>query len=272
MEKAITIEHLTVARGKKTILHDLNLSFAKEQLISVIGPNGCGKSTLLKAINGTMPKAEGHIFIGSKEVGTFSRKELARQMAILTQHHLTPDNLSVRELVRMGRFPYRKFYRPLTKEDQLYVEKAIHAVRLTALAGENVQQLSGGEQQRAWLAVLLAQRSPILLLDEPTTYLDIRHQLHLLKVLQHLKEKLHLTLLVVMHDMNQAFQYSDQIVLMKEGRVLASGTPEEVITPAWMKEAFGVRVEIVKLADGRRAVVPTGMYEEDEDHLYHKRR
>lgn len=260
MTAAITIEHLTVRRGQKTILQDLNLTLEKEKIIAIIGPNGCGKSTLLKAISGMLPKAEGKIFIGQQEVETFSRKNLARQMAILTQHHLTPDNMTVRELVRMGRFPYRKFYRPLTKEDNVYVEKAIHAVRLLDLADENVSYLSGGEQQRAWLAVLLAQRSPILLLDEPTTYLDIRHQLHLLKVLHHIKEKLHLTLLIVMHDMNQAFQYSDHIVLMKEGRIVQAGTPGEVITPKQMKEVFGVRVEIVPLSDGRQAVVPTGMY------------
>ena len=184
MEAAIRVEHLSVAIGKKEILHDIHMEIPKGGIISIIGPNGCGKSTLLKAMSRMLQPKEGHVYVYGKDIRSFGRKELARQIAVLPQIHQAPNDVTVEDLVQMGRFPYRTLYRSFSAEDARYVDKALYAVQMHTRKNELVQHLSGGEQQRVWLAVLLAQRSSILFLDEPTTYLDIQHQLRMMK-LQH---------------------------------------------------------------------------------------
>ena len=178
---AITIKNLVVERGGKTILHDMTASLSKGNITAVIGPNGCGKSTFLKAVNCMIPIAGGSIELSGRDVHSFSRKALSREIAFLTQSHDLPNDVPVADLVAMGRFPYRRLLSPLTKDDRDAVARAIDAVGLAGYEKRAMQHLSGGEQQRAWLAVLLAQDAPILLLDEPTTYLDVRHQLRIFK-------------------------------------------------------------------------------------------
>ena len=259
MDYAVSAEHLSLSLGGRDILRDVTLSIETGSITAVVGPNGCGKSTLLKTMSRMLRPDKGTITIFGRDITSFSRRELARHIAVLPQLHQAPDDMTVRELARMGRFPYRTFYRPASPKDELYVEKALHAVRLEDKADAVVQQLSGGEQQRVWLAMLLAQRSSILYLDEPTTYLDMRHQLHMMRLLNHVNEKLGLTIVVVLHDMNQALQYTQQAIVMKDGEIVCTGRTADVLTPDLMRRVFGVQAELVQMSDGRRALIPLGL-------------
>ncbi|MCF0152222.1 ABC transporter ATP-binding protein [Megasphaera sp.] len=256
MADAITVQHLVVRRGRRTILHDFSAALPKGKVTAIIGPNGCGKSTFLKAVNCLIPAAGGSICLGSRDVHDFSRKALSREMAFLSQTHDLPPDVTVRDLVGMGRYPYRHLWSGRSREDREAVEKAIQAVGLEACAGIVMQHLSGGEQQRAWLAVLLAQDAPILLLDEPTTYLDVHHQLRILDLLRRINERWQKTIVVVLHDMNQAWQYADEVVIMKDGRLVCAGPPQDVLTPERLWDVFAVHVDIVTTSDGQSAIVP----------------
>ena len=255
MADAITVQHLVVRRGRRTILHDFSVALPKGKVTAIIGPNGCGKSTFLKAVNCMIPAASGSIRLGQREVHDFSRKALSRKMAFLTQSHDVPPDVTVRDLVGMGRFPYRRLWSGRSREDWDAVDRAIQAVGLEAYAGEVMQHLSGGEQQRAWLAVLLAQDASILLLDEPTTYLDVHHQLRILDLLRRINEGWQKTIVVVLHDMNQAWQYADEVVIMKDGALVCTGPPQVVLTPERLWDVFSVRTDIVTTSDGRSAIV-----------------
>lgn len=259
METAISVQHLFLSLGRRRILRDITFSIEKGSIVAIVGPNGCGKSTLLKAMCRMLRPDSGDIFLCGRELASFSRRELARRIAVLPQLHQAPDDMTVRELVSLGRFPYRTFYKVSSAKDDLYVAKAMHAVRLEDKADALVRQLSGGEQQRVWLAMLLAQRSPVLFLDEPTTYLDMRHQLHMMRLLRHVNEKLGLTIVVVLHDMNQALQYTRQAIVMKDGAVVCAGRTAEVLTPELMRRVFGVDAELVQTRNGQTALIPLGL-------------
>lgn len=272
MEYAIEIARLSVTLGKKNILHDLTLSIPKGQITAIIGPNGCGKSTLLRAMCRILTPQEGTVTIHGRDMTSLGRKSLARHIAILPQLHHTPDDITVRELVQMGRFPYRSLYRTTSQEDKKYVDKALYAVRLDTRADELMQHLSGGEQQRAWLALLLAQRASILCLDEPTTYLDIHHQVRMMRLLRHINEKTKLTIVIVLHDMNQALRYADHVIAMNDGAVYAAGVPQEVITPPLVRRLFHVEADVVTTRDGKTALIPIGLDEEGQHgNLRHKK-
>lgn len=259
MDAAITAANVTLSRQGREILHDISFSLSKGTILSVIGPNGCGKSTLLKGLTRMLPLDHGHITIHGKDIEHLSRRQLAQEMAVLTQFHTAPPDVTVQELVRLGRFPYQRLYTKWTAQDSYYVKRAMESTQLIQYADVPIQQLSGGEQQRVWLAVLLAQRSPILLLDEPTTYLDIRHQLYMMKLLRHCQEKLGLTIVIVMHDMNQALRYTDEVLVMKDGRVVRQGIPRDVITPDLVAKVFGVRTELTMTTDGIPSLVTLDM-------------
>lgn len=255
MADAITVRNLVVRRGQRTILHDFSVALPQGKVTAIIGPNGCGKSTFLKAVNCMIPLASGSICLGHRDVHTFSRKALSREMAFLTQTHDVPPDVTVWDLVAMGRFPYRRLWSGQNRADRDAIAQAIQAVGLEAYAGDAMQHLSGGEQQRAWLAVLLAQDAPILLLDEPTTYLDIHHQLRILDLLRRINERWQKTIVVVLHDMNQAWQYADEVVIMKDGGLVCTGPPQAVLTPERLWDVFSVHVDIVTTSDGRSAIV-----------------
>lgn len=256
METAISVRHLCLSLGHKEILRDISLSVERGSIVAVAGPNGCGKSTLLKAMCRMIRPDRGEITVCGRNISSFSRRELARHIAVLPQLHQAPDDMTVRELVSLGRFPYRNIFNLTSPKDERYVEKAMHAVHLEDKADAVVRYMSGGEQQRVWLAMLLAQRSPILFMDEPTTYLDMRHQLHMMHLLKHINEKLGLTIVVVLHDMNQALQYTQQAIVMKEGAVVCSGRTADVLTPALMRRVFGVDAELIRTKNGRTALIP----------------
>ncbi len=256
MAYAVEANHLFVSVRRRLILRDVTCRIKKGDMVSVIGPNGSGKSTLLRALSRMIVPDKGSIKVFGRPIRSFSRKKLAQHIAVLPQMHQAPDDLTVSELVSMGRFPYRRFYTASSPEDALFVEQAIRAVHLEPYRDIPVKMLSGGEQQQAWLAMLLAQRSPVLFLDEPTTYLDMSHQLHMMKLLQHINKKLGLTIVIVLHDMNQALRYTHRTVVMKDGAVIRAGDAGEVITPACMKNVFGVEMEMIRTAQGRKILVP----------------
>lgn len=273
METAIQVDHLSVAIGKKEILRDIHIDIPKGRMVSIIGPNGCGKSTLLKTMSRMIQPKAGNVYIHGNDIRSFGRKELARQIAVLPQLHQAPGDVTVEDLVQMGRFSYRSMYRSFSADDARYVDKALYAVQMHTRKDELMQHLSGGEQQRVWLAVLLAQRSPILFLDEPTTYLDIHHQLRMMKLLGHINEKLGLTIVIVLHDMNQALQYTQYVIAMNEGRIVAAGQPQNVITPQLLRSVFHVQADIVTTKNGKRAILVEDLAQEGAyGRIHHQRR
>lgn len=273
METAIQVDHLSVAIGKKEILYDIHIDIPKGRMVSIIGPNGCGKSTLLKTMSRMIQPKAGNVYIHGNDIRSFGRKELARQIAVLPQLHQAPGDVTVEDLVQMGRFPYRSMYRSFSADDARYVDKALYAVQMHTRKDELMQHLSGGEQQRVWLAVLLAQRSPILFLDEPTTYLDIHHQLRMMKLLGHINEKLGLTIVIVLHDMNQALQYTQYVIAMNEGHIVAAGQPQDVITPQLLRSVFHVQADIVTTKNGKQAILVEDLAQEGAyGRIHHQRR
>lgn len=256
MEYAVEADHLYVSLQKRRILQNVTCRIKQGDIAAIIGPNGSGKSTLLRTLSRMIIPDQGSICIAGRSIDSFSRRELARNIAVLPQIRHVPDDVTVNELVRMGRFPYRRVYKALLPQDIEYIDNAIRAVRLEPYRQTPVGALSGGEQQRAWLAMLLAQRSPIWLLDEPTTYLDMPHQIHLMKLLQHINNTWGITIIVVLHDINQALHYSRRTILMKQGTIIRAGYTGEVITPESMKEIFDVDMEVVYTKNGRKVLVP----------------
>lgn len=256
METMIEVCGLDVVLDHKTIVHNINLDIPKAKITAIIGPNGCGKSTTLKAICRINPVSAGCIRLLGKEVGAYSYREFAQKLAILTQSPVAPSDITVRDLVAMGRFPYRQFFGGASSEDRDCIEWALQEANLKDYQARTLQTLSGGERQRAWIAMALAQKPQVLLLDEPTTYLDISHQLEVMKLLQRLNAELGLTVVLVLHDLNQAVQFAHHVAVMKQGCMVADGPPAEVINIDLLKDVFRVRAENAITPGGIRALVP----------------
>lgn len=241
---ALAVEQLTVAVADKVILENVNLSFPEGKITSVIGPNGAGKSTLLKAAAGLNSHYKGHVTLDGQDINEISRNALAHKLAVLPQGMQTPADISVEQLVDYGRFPYRSWLkRGNQQEDKEAVEWAMEATKIQHLRKQQVSSLSGGERQRTWIAMALAQRPEILLLDEPTTYLDIAHQLEVLEIVRSINEKWGMTIIMVLHDLNQAAKYSHNLVVVKNKGIIKEGTPSEVLTVEFLAEVFGVKAE-----------------------------
>lgn len=251
---AVTTSQLTIKLGGRTIIDRLDLEIPAGKVTAIIGPNGCGKSTLLKSLCRILEPSEGEIRIGGIDIATVSRKKLSRRVSLMAQSAQAPDGVTVRELVGRGRFPYQSWLRQWSEADERAVDKALKRANLGELANARMQNLSGGQQQRAWLAMVLAQETGVMLLDEPTTYLDIGHQHGLLKLMTSLKDD-DRTIVAVLHDLQQAVQYADHLVVMKSGGVLATGAPGEVINPTLLREVFDVDAEVVRAGQSEHVVV-----------------
>ncbi|TCW87316.1 cobalamin/Fe3+-siderophore ABC transporter ATP-binding protein [Burkholderia sp. SRS-46] len=243
---ALAARGLTVGYRDHVVIDGLDLSITTGRVTALCGPNGCGKSTLLRTLAGLQPALSGHVDVNGQPLASFRRRALARELTMLAQFNQIPSGLTVRELVAYGRYAYGGFLRGLSRADHLAIDEALETSGLAGDAGRDVGALSGGERQRAWIAMALAQQAPIVLLDEPTTYLDIHHQLDILDALRQLNRARGLTIVWVLHDLNQAAAYSDEIVLMRAGRVVAQGAPDAMLEPARLRAAFGV--EMLKLA------------------------
>ncbi len=259
MSAIISAEHVNIGINNKTIVKDLSLEIPEGKVTAIIGPNGCGKSTTLKAISRIMPYS-GKITFKGRDIKSFSHREFARCLAILTQSPQAPADLTVNDLVEMGRFPHRGFLgRGSSSEDSKHVEWALEQTNMSGMRHRLLSTLSGGERQRAWIAMALAQRPEVLFLDEPTTYLDICHQLEIMQLLARLNKELGLTVVMVVHELNHAIQYADFVAVIKAGSMVTSGAPKEVITGKLLADVFGVQADEVICSNGQRALVPVDL-------------
>ena len=240
----ISTDNLTVSYGDKTIINALNITFKTGEITALIGPNGCGKSTLLKALARINKPSSGHVLINNQPLTDFTDKKLAQQMSLLPQVLITPDGISVQRLVEYGRSPYLSHWGRLASEDKQKVIDAMQETRVSEFADQPVESLSGGQRQRAWIAMTLAQDTELVMLDEPTTYLDLSHQIELMKLMQAMKKN-GKTVIVVLHDLNQACRYCDNLVVMQTGQVVAQGTPDEVFTEQLLRDVFSLAAKVV---------------------------
>ena len=249
-------QKITLRYGEHTIIRDLTLDISQPEIVTIIGPNGSGKSTLLKALCRLLEPASGAVYLDSKDINKMSTEEVARTLAGMAQSANAPGGTTVEELVCYGRMPYRRFFDGLNQEDRLAIEEALEFTELGPLRTRLVHTLSGGERQRAWLAMALAQKPKILLLDEPTTYLDICHQLEVMQLLDKLNKELGLTVVMVIHDLNHAIQYADYVAVIKAGRLVVSGEPKEIVTSKLLADVFRVQADEFACSNGLPALVP----------------
>lgn len=252
-------ENLTLGYGKKIIARDLSVAIPDGHFTAIIGPNGCGKSTLLRTLSRLMTPAEGSVFLDGEQIQRFASKEVARRIGLLAQNATTPGDITVQELVARGRYPHQPLFTRWRKEDDEAVSRAMVATGITDLAQQSVDTLSGGQRQRAWIAMVLAQETSIMLLDEPTTWLDISHQIDLLELLSELNRTQGYTLAAVLHDLNQACRYATHLIALRDGEIVAQGAPKEIVTPELIERIYGMRCMIIDdPVAGTPLVVPLG--------------
>ena len=238
-------DQLTLAYGKKTIAESLNVTIPDGHFTAIIGPNGCGKSTLLRTLSRLMMPTQGHVYLDGEEIQRYASKEVARRIGLLAQNATTPGDISVQELVARGRYPHQPLFSRWRQEDEDAVQNAMQATGIVDLASQSVDTLSGGQRQRAWIAMVLAQDTSIMLLDEPTTWLDISHQIDLLELLSELNRERGFTLAAVLHDLNQACRYATHLIALREGKIVAQGAPKEIVTPELIEAVYGLRCMII---------------------------
>ena len=248
--EAISVKNLSVAYESNTIIEDMNLSIPKGKISIIIGANGCGKSTLLKTIARINKPKSGDILINNKNINKVKEKDIAREVAFLPQGPVCPNGLTVRELVAFGRFPHQKMIGGLNNHDKDIIEWAIEETGLSEFADREVESLSGGQRQRAWIAMTLAQETDIIMLDEPTTYLDMSYQLEVLEVLQKLNREKQITVVIVLHELNNACRFADNIIGLKKGKIVCEGRPIDVINKENLKEIYGIDAKLQLSEDG----------------------
>ncbi|MFT4011746.1 MAG: ABC transporter ATP-binding protein [Nocardioidaceae bacterium] len=254
----LRVESATIGYDKRVISEDLSVAIPDESFTVIVGPNACGKSTLLRGLSRLLKPSAGQVVLDGADINSFKTKEVARRVGLLPQASIAPDGITVADLVARGRYPHQGFMRQWTEADERAVLRAMRQTAVTELSGRPVDELSGGQRQRVWVAMALAQHTDILLLDEPTTFLDIAHQIELMELLTDLHEVGH-TLVAVLHDLNQAARYGTHLIAMGDGQVVAEGTPAEVVTAELVEEVFGLPCLVVPdPVAGSPQVVPLG--------------
>ena len=247
---------LTVSYGTAPVLRALDVEIPDNALTVIVGPNACGKSTLLRSLARMLRPTAGSVLLDGRSVAELSSKEYARELGLLPQSATAPDGMSVADLVARGRYPHQGLFRQWSTRDEAVVAEAMGATSVAELADRPVDSLSGGQRQRAWLAMALAQETPLLLLDEPTTYLDITHQLEVLDLARSLVTGGR-TVVAVLHELNLAFRYADHLVVMAGGEIVATGAPSTVVTPELMQQVYDLECRIVAdPVSGTPLVVP----------------
>ncbi|MCJ8503765.1 ABC transporter ATP-binding protein [Kocuria flava] len=248
---------LSLGYDGNTVVEDLSLAIPDGKITTIIGPNGCGKSTLLRGLARLLPPLGGAVTLDGVPLTRSSTRRIAQQLALLPQTHTAPEGLTVADLVSRGRHPRQRWYQQFSHTDEHAVHQALEATGITELADTPVDELSGGQSQRAWIAMTLVQDTDIVLLDEPTTYLDLAHQVEILQLIHRLNRDLGRTVVMVLHDISLAARFSDHIVAMTAGHITAQGTPAEVVTEDLLAEVFGLRAHIVaEPTTGRPHVIP----------------
>ncbi|MEV5200091.1 ABC transporter ATP-binding protein [Streptomyces sp. NPDC053720] len=257
MTARLTAREITLRYGDRVVSTRLSIDIPDGAFTAIVGPNACGKSTMLSALVRLLRPDSGQVEFDGREVGRYATKALAKQLGFLPQDPLAPDDIKVRQLVGRGRFPHQSMLALWSPEDEEAVDGAMTAAGVADLADRPVQELSGGQRQRVWMAMVLAQQTPYLLLDEPTSFLDITHQYQLLGLLARLRDQGR-TVVAVLHDINQACRFADHLIAMKDGRVVAEGDPGDVVDAALIKDVFDLPSVIVPdPVTGTPMVVPT---------------
>ncbi|ROR80571.1 iron complex transport system ATP-binding protein [Plantibacter flavus] len=236
---------LRVGYDQRTIIHELDIAIPDDSFTVIVGPNACGKSTLLRALARLLKPTQGQVVLDGQEITRYPSKEVAKRIGLLPQTSIAPDGISVIDLVSRGRYPHQSILRRWSAADEAAVLAAMEATNVTELSGRLVDELSGGQRQRVWVAMALAQETPLLLLDEPTTFLDITHQVELLDLFTRLNQEGGRTLVAVLHDLNQAARYATHLIAMRDGHVVAQGAPADIVTAELVEEVFGLRCRII---------------------------
>jgi iron complex transport system ATP-binding protein len=253
--KNVTFSYDNVMDRLKSVSSEIELG----KITTIIGPNGCGKSTLLGVMSRNHNPRSGEVMLDGKAISQYKPKEFARKLAVVHQQNEAPSDITVEKLTSFGRMPYKNIFSTQTDEDSEAIERALTCTRLQDKRDKPIHALSGGERQRVWIAMTLAQNTPMLFLDEPTTYLDIYYQLEILELVKELNEVQGLTIVMVLHDINQAIRYSDHIIVMKDGEIVMKGTPHDVVTEDMIKSIYGVEVVVKHDEDTGLYMVPMGI-------------
>ncbi|TFI20137.1 ABC transporter ATP-binding protein [Streptomyces sp. 4R-3d] len=258
---SLAAEHLTLGYGDRTAIESLDLAVPPGRITVIVGANACGKSTLLRSMSRLLAPRAGRVVLDGKEVHRLPAKELARTLGLLPQSPVAPEGITVADLVGRGRHPHQTAFSRWKKADDDAVAAALEATRTTALADRSVDELSGGQRQRVWIAMALAQQTDLLLLDEPTTFLDASHQIEVLDLLTDLNETRGTTIVMVLHDLNLAARYADHLIALAAGRLHASGAPSDVLTRETVRTVFGLDSRVIEdPVSGRPLMLPIGRH------------
>lgn len=246
---------LGIGYENRLVLQDFDISVQKGEITTLIGPNGSGKSTVLKTLTRLLACRSGTVFCNGVDLRRILSKEFARQVGVLPQQHLVPPGFKVKDLVSYGRVPYQNWHQGNSSEDEAAVERAMQATGVWGLRDKTVYACSGGEAQRVWIATVLAQEPEILFLDEPTTFLDVAYQYEVLQLVKKLNREQGMGVVMVLHDLGQALEISDRVIVIKNGKKYAEGTPEQVITSKMLWEVYHVECEVVRLPGRRKPIL-----------------
>jgi len=237
-------ENITLSYGANPVVINLSTGIRKGEITTILGPNGCGKSTLLRALARLMRPDGGSILLDGQEIHRLPTREVAKRMGLMQQQPIPPDGITVENLVRRGRYPHQGFLQPPSQQDTDAVENALRLTGIEDIRDRSIDQLSGGQRQRAWMAMAIAQETPLLLLDEPTTYLDIRHQMEILELVQRLNREAERTIVMVLHDVNEAARISDRIIALRDGQILCDGAPADVLDAPMLSSLYGIECDV----------------------------